>query len=333
MIYDVFSLWSAYGEIFSGKPVWFIILFAAIHIISLFLCIRFEKKGMLGKRHKGFSASLHYMLWWLVILVVPVFGALCYVMGAIIPFLIWKKEHPEDERFSYNCSLRVGQLWLMVAFGVLGKILEFILSWTGLISVELHLEFIVAFVFFIIIVSCDMITDFLNKRVYISLKSADNRPLVNKGKLLGKKLQIIDDLRYGEEYSKRIKTEMKAVRIVADVFFDQHPLVTKKAKSFVHKDKVDADGYVFLYSIPEYGKKNMPDVVETKCMMFRGLTQLTIIEDYDDKYIQRTIYVVMPKIRYMLMRFGILLMVLIILFTPAFIDQHLETIKFFANLV
>ncbi len=333
MIYDTFSLWNGYREIFAGKPSWFIIIFIEIYVTSLYLCLRFEKKGLPGKKFKGFAASLNYILWWLVILVLPVFGTLYYIIGAIIPFIIWRKIHPGDDRFSLNCSLRIGQLWLMVAFGVFGKLLEYILYRVGFISLGAHFDFIAAFVLFIIIVSCDMITSFLNKRVYILLKSSYNRPLVNKGELLGLKYQISDDLEYGEDYSKRLKAELKAARIVANEYFAQHPIATKNALNFIHDGKVEVGEYNFFYSVSQYNKKNMPDVTETKWMMFHGLTRILMLEAYDDKYVQRTLYVVIPRIRYMLMRFGILLAVLLALFTPVFNGLHLKIVNFFANLV
>lgn len=326
MIQNIEQIADAYLDLFNGKPIWFTVTYITLNIIFLIICYKFEKDGLPKQNQQKFAALINYAVWFLVILIFPLFGMLGYIVCTIVPFVIWKKDALDGERFVWAFQLKNNQLKLLIIFGILGKVAETLFK-DPLQGIE-QLDFLVAFFAFILIVVFDAISDFSKRRVYVALET-ENPYRANKGMLLGKKYKSVDVV---ENHKKRIRAEGAAARIAADKYFDQYVRWSRKSRTYFDEEVINSYEFKFTYSYLPYQESNLLDVVEAKWLLLQGVTRLIVLDNTDDGFIEHVVYAALPRVPFMFIRALILFFVLIALFTPAFVELHLGVVGFWTNL-
>lgn len=333
MIYSISELVNAYINMFSSQPIWFIIVYIVLNVIFLVMCCGFEKNGLPRYNKQKYSSSINCVLWFLVILICPIFGFLLYAAGAIMPFVAWGRGASVTDGYFLNFPLRGKQLMFLVGSGIIGKIADYILSQLSSPVVIEHLDFIAAFFAFVLIVICDTIISFSNKRVYILLNTIDGSRKVTNRTLMGRSYKsVCASSPSNANYYVFMESEGNAARIIADRCFGQYKKWPWNSEVYFSDTMVYSHGHKYSYSLLQYNKTNMPDVVETKWLMMQGVTRFIILDEVNGDFTERIIYTAVPRISFLFIRAAILFGVLIALFTPAFVEMHLNIVGFWTNI-
>ena len=326
------KLWEVvqYDTVRMGElPFWAELVYLAIWFVPIGVCL-YQDHHALYSRWGESRNTIHTAFWLVVILTLPIAGSLFYLIGSLIPSMLWESRVGKRE-FAWTFRLRKGQLLSLLCALLLPLAVHAAVRLIP--GIDRHMDtsivtrhnwcFELSFLCWSAVILSDWLMSVHHCAVYLRLASQE-KPAVQEREVLG-----IPYIREGiwTKPSALLREEAKQVRGLADIVFRQHvygpDLLGKKVK--IMED--GRERFCQVVGTKQEWLEEKPDMIEMR-EIGRGITRcrVGIWKERAGKFSckESILYRAVPKLTGWLCRACILLIVQAAAGAPQAAELHMH---------
>ena len=253
-------------------PLWLEILFLAVWFVPVIVCFWRDQKSLYSRWGESRN-TIHTIFWFAVMLALPCIGSVLYLLGSLLPSLIWEKR---GGRGVFPAAFRLRKWQLLTLTGTLTVPVFLQLAFSGAAGAPLLTEydwsFEVSFLCVIGMLFSDWFLTVHRCSVYLRMSPRDHEP-VPAGEVLGTpRFRTAETAITAPDL---LREKARLMRQMADAVFSHHVYDSELPGKRIQVQTDDGEQYCRVIGTRQDWLGDRPDFMEMR-YIGRGITRCRV---------------------------------------------------------
>ncbi len=311
--------------LFQSLPLWAVIVLLAVWLVPIGVCVWRDQKSLISRWGESRN-TIHTFFWLALMLVFPCLGSVVYLLGSLLPSLIWQHRGGRGQ-FPLSFRLRKWQLLAVLGSVMIPELLLLAFSTaagTGLLT-QYDWTFEVSFLCTVAVIFSDWLLTVHFCAVYLRTSPQDHEPMA-AGEVLGVPRFRTAETAIGARHL--LRQEAKRMRRMANAVFAQHTYDAELPGKRIQVMTENGEEFCRVVGTKQDWMGERPDFMEMQ-YIGRGITRCRICT-WEERFgklrcTESILYRAVPSMGGWLRRTLILLTLQVALGSAAAAQLHMTT--------